>query len=93
MTSHSFIKQLGSALRRDTPAFAGVRELARLQAASDERQRELDQFIHDVQTEIGKLAAIRKYVARWPEFPDGADLGGDPEAMIVRDIRNLLKEH
>lgn len=39
-----------------------------------------------------QLDAIRDYVSLYPVIPDGADLGGDPEAMIFRDLRNLLKE-
>lgn len=73
--------------RRRDPADSQA-ELARLQAASDQRQRDLDQFLQDVSDEIDKLVAVREWLATYPEIP--VDVTGDPEAMIVVKLRKML---
>lgn len=67
-----------------------AKEIARLQAASDERSAELAKFLADVRGEIDKLAAVRAWLATYPQIP--ADVQGDPEAMIVVRLREMLGE-
>jgi hypothetical protein len=63
-------------------------ELRQLRAASAERDRELQQFLVDAGGEIAKLAAIRSWLATYPDIPE--DVTGDPEAMIVVRLRRIL---
>jgi hypothetical protein len=68
-------------------AFDLTRRLETMTAVAQGNKRHVAMLVPDVD----RLEAIREYVARWPEFTD--DVTGDPEAMVVRNIRNLLKEN
>lgn len=97
MNAKEFARDLGSALRRDTPAFTGDddlraenerlrRDLETMTAVARGNKRHVAMLIPDAD----KLEKIREYVAQLPpEFPDNAFTA---EAQFVRDIRRLLEE-
>jgi hypothetical protein len=64
--------------------------IGELVEASYARERDLREYLAEVEAEVAKLAELKRWLATYPAT-DG-DVSGDPELMVVQTVRRIVGE-